>query len=78
MRFLIIPALSACFFLAAAGNKPSGPVQFQTHVIENNMPGGYTVIIADINNDHRPDVIGMTQRVMSWLGTKILAGSATS
>src|SRR5260370_8807763 len=68
MRFLIIPALSVCFFLAAAGHKPAGPVQFKTHVIEDNMPGGYTVIIADINNDHRPDVIGMTQRIneLAW------------
>ena len=43
MRFLILPALGVCIFLAAAGPKPSGPVQFRTHVIEDNMPGGYTV-----------------------------------
>ena len=41
MRILVI----ACAFLAATGDKPSGPVEFRTHVIENNMPGGYTVII---------------------------------
>jgi len=68
MRYLVIPVLSLCVFLAAAGDKPSGPVQFRTHVIENNIPGGYTVIVADINNDHRPDVIGMTQKVneLAW------------
>src|SRR5437867_11334477 len=68
MRLLVIPALSVCFFLAAAGPKLSGPGQIRTHVIEDNMPGGYTVIIADMNNDHRPDVIGMTQRIneLAW------------
>lgn len=68
MRFLIIPALSVCFFLTAAGDKSSGPVQFRTHVIESNMPGGYSVIIADINHDHHPDVIGMTSRLteLAW------------
>src|SRR5580704_15631997 len=68
MRFLIIPALSVCAFFALAGDKPSGPVQFKTHVIENNMPGGYMVIVADMNKDGRLDVIGMTQKVneLAW------------
>ena len=32
------------------------------------MPGGYSVIVADINKDGKPDVIGMTQRVneLAW------------
>jgi hypothetical protein len=68
MRFLTIPALSVCFFLAAATDTPPGTVQFRTHVIESNIPGGYSVIVADINNDHRPDVIGMTSRLteLAW------------
>ena len=47
MRFLTIPALSFCFFLAAATDTPPGTVQFRTHVIESNIPGGYSVIVAD-------------------------------
>ncbi len=68
MRYLIVTALTACLFFAATGDKPTGPVQFRTHVIENNMPGGYTVIVADINHDGRPDVIGMSQKVkdLAW------------
>jgi FG-GAP-like repeat len=68
MRFLIVPLLSVGLFLAATGDRPPDPVQFRTHVIENNMPGGYTVIIADVNHDGRPDVIGMTQKVneLAW------------
>ncbi len=62
---------SIFLFLAAvvltAGER-SGPVEFRTHVIESNMPGGYTVIVADINHDGKPDVIGMSQRVndLAW------------
>ena len=47
MRFLTIPALSVCFFLAAATDTPPGTVQFRTHVIESNIPGGYSVIVAN-------------------------------
>ena len=64
---LTVPAL-ALVFLAVAGEKTSGPVRFDTHVIESNMPGGYSVIVADINHDGRPDVLGMTQQVteLAW------------
>lgn len=58
-------------FLAAAAafaGEFRGPAAFRTHVIEANMPGGYTVIVTDINKDGRPDVIGMTQRMteLAW------------
>jgi hypothetical protein len=64
MRTFVLSLATAAAFAADL----AGPVQFRTHVIESNMPGGYTVIVADINNDHRPDVIGMTQRVneLAW------------
>src|SRR5437667_42321 len=64
MRTLVLSLVTAVVFAADF----AGPVQFRTHVIEDNMPGGYTVIIADMNNDHRPDVIGMTQRIneLAW------------
>jgi hypothetical protein len=65
MTRTIIFLLSAASLFAADA---AGPVQFRTHVIEANIPGGYSVIVADINHDHRPDVIGMTQRVneLAW------------
>src|ERR1700677_391066 len=43
-------------------------VQFKDHVIEGNMPGGYAVVIADLNKDGKPDVVGLSQQVkdLSW------------
>ena len=43
-------------------------VDFKDHVIESHIPGGYTVIVVDVNHDGKPDVIGMTQQVkdLSW------------
>ena len=64
MRTILLFLMTVAVF----GEGVSGPVSFRTHVIESNIPGGYTVIVADINNDHRPDVIGMTQRLneLAW------------
>ena len=68
MQSPVFPALSLACFVAAAADMSRGPVEFRAHVIENNMPGGYSVIVADINNDHRPDVIGMTSKLteLAW------------
>ena len=41
----------------------SGPVQFRTHVIEAEIPGGYAVMTTDVNNDGRLDILGMTSRI---------------
>jgi FG-GAP-like repeat len=67
MRFLIVQALAG-LFLAAAADKPSGPVEFRAHVIESKIPGGYSVIVTDINHDGRPDVVGLSSRVteLAW------------
>lgn len=57
--------LLACSLAAAAG---SGPVEFRAHTIESRMPGGYSVIVADINKDGKPDILGMTSRLteLAW------------
>jgi len=54
--------------LCAAGVAAGQQVQFKEHVIEANIPGGYAVIVTDINHDGKPDVIGMTQQVkdLKW------------
>src|SRR5262245_55372063 len=67
MRVLLAACLSVAFL--PAGYKPTaGPVEFRLHDIETNIPGGYTVIVADMNHDGRPDVLGMTQRLneLAW------------
>jgi FG-GAP-like repeat/Aldos-2-ulose dehydratase, beta-propeller domain len=67
MRYLALAAITGCLILTAAGPS-SGPVEFRAHVIESNIPGGYSVIVTDVNHDGKPDVIGMTQRVkeLAW------------
>ena len=66
MRFSLALLFSGCVLLAA--DPPSGPVQFRPHVIEGKIPRGYSVLVADINNDRRPDVIGLTSRLteLAW------------
>jgi len=39
-----------------------GPVRFREHVIEAKIPGGYSVLVADLNRDGKPDVIALTQQ----------------
>ncbi len=66
MRLSITLLLSGCLLYAA--DNPSAPVKFQTHVIEEKIPGGYAVLATDMNKDGRPDVIGMTSRIteLAW------------
>ncbi len=45
------------------GTPDSSPVQFSSHVIEHEIPGGYAVMVADINADGHPDVVGLTSRL---------------
>ncbi len=40
-----------------AGNAPSTSVQFTTHLITDKLRGGYSVAIADVNHDGKPDII---------------------
>jgi hypothetical protein len=65
MRLALIAQL---LLLTLAVAKEPAPVRFDPHVIEGNIPGGYSVLVTDINHDGRPDVLGMTQRVpeLAW------------
>jgi hypothetical protein len=59
----VLPFLATASLLAAGR-----PVQFREHAIESNIPGGYAVVVTDLNKDGRPDVIGLTQRLteLAW------------
>src|SRR5271165_4110606 len=61
---LLVPiaALTGVLTLTVLADGTHGPVRFQEHVIEPNIKGGYSVIVADINHDGKPDVIGLTQQ----------------
>lgn len=41
----------------------SDPVQFRAHIIEADVPGGYAVMVTDVNDDGRLDILGLTSRV---------------
>ncbi len=60
MKPRLLFLLTASLF---AAGKPAGEVQFREHVIESNIPGGYSVVVTDLNKDGKPDVIGLTQRI---------------
>jgi len=67
MRLPILYAF--CLVSAAlAADQAPGPAEFRTHVIESKMPGGYSVVVVDVNHDGKPDIIGMSQRVpeLAW------------
>src|SRR5260370_31929822 len=59
MRESFLFLFAVCLAFAAA---PAGPVECREHVIEANIPGGYSLLVTDINKDGKPDVIGLTQR----------------
>jgi hypothetical protein len=57
------------FVSSAAAAKPkSSAVQFKVHVIESKIPGGYSLLVTDMNRDGLPDVIGLSTRMseLAW------------
>jgi len=63
MRFLLL-LLFICFGLQAA----NPPAEFRTHTIEPEFPGGYALILLDVNKDGRLDVVGVSGRIteLAW------------
>jgi len=55
-------------FSASAASRNSIPVEFKVHVIESKIPSGYSLLVADMNRDGRPDVIGLSTRMseLAW------------
>jgi hypothetical protein len=67
-RRLLARLLPLGALLCAAAEKPAGPVEFRPHVIEAKIPGGYSVLVTDLNKDGRPDVLGLTSQLqdLAW------------
>lgn len=71
-----LPALAiVALALAAAGVRPAGAQEdgaagtsFVTHVIDGDLTSGYQPVVADLNRDGRPDVIGLSTRIgeLAW------------
>jgi hypothetical protein len=68
MRRTILPQTMSLLVTAAGLAAGQQIVQFKDHVIEANEKGGYAVIVADINKDGKPDVIGISQQIpdLTW------------
>ena len=62
MHHMAIMRATALLFMTAVvlAEAPHGPVRFREHVIESKIAGGYSVMVADLNHDGRPDVVGLT------------------
>ena len=37
-------------------------VEFRAHVVDGSIAGGYAVLVRDINNDRKPDIVGVSLR----------------
>lgn len=71
-----MPALAiVALALTAAGVRPAGAqdagaagTSFVTHVIDGDLTSGYQPVVADLNRDGRPDVIGLSTRIgeLAW------------
>ena len=53
---------TALAVLCFASLLPGGDVTFRPHVIEPDIPAGYQTLVADINADGKPDVVGLSGR----------------
>src|SRR5580704_7961860 len=74
-RNALIVSLAAAAFVAgfvaltiAGAEAPSTSVQFSTHVISDQLRGGYMVAIADVNHDGKLDIIPVAagQPELAW------------
>ena len=65
--------------VAAAGAQDAGAAgtSFVTHVIDGELASGYQPVVADLNRDGRPDVIGLSTRIGELPGTRTRVGSVT-
>jgi hypothetical protein len=61
MRLFFVLALSATVFAQPAA-------KFQAHEVATGMRGGYQVVIADMNHDGKPDLIGLASGLteLAW------------
>ena len=60
---LAVPGVPA----AGAQEEAAGP-RFVTHTIDGDLASGYQPVVADLNRDGRPDVIGLSTRIgeLAW------------
>jgi hypothetical protein len=68
LRHFAVLCLAAFVVVTVRGAAPAGPVSFVPHDIDANFRGGYSVAVADFNNDGKPDVIANSLGVaeLAW------------
>ncbi|WZO95817.1 VCBS repeat-containing protein [Isosphaeraceae bacterium EP7] len=60
--------LAAAFALALMGAGPAfaGSLKFDRFVLDESIPDGYQVEVADVNGDGKPDVVGLGGGTSAW------------
>lgn len=67
MPLQLLFVATSVLFLMVGTQQTSAPLRFRTQEIDKSLKVGYSVVIADVNNDKKPDiVVADTQRVI-WL-----------
>ena len=63
----LAPGAGGAPSVAAAQGEAGGP-RFVTHTIDGELTSGYQPVVADLNRDGRPDVIGLSTRIgeLAW------------
>ncbi len=61
LRFLVVPCLAVLAASAMPRAQSNAQTQFVAHEIGTGLRGGYQVVIADLNNDGKPDIIALAQ-----------------
>jgi hypothetical protein len=57
-----------CLLIVFTGNwqLATGSSDFDRHVIDANLPGGYQVEVADVNGDKKPDIVALGGSTCAW------------
>ncbi len=64
----VVSAAGLLTFTIAGADAPSTSVQFSTHLISDQLRGGYSVAIADVNHDGKLDIVPVAagQPDLAW------------
>ena len=60
MMLAVVAAFVAMLFGTRGTFADARSVLFRAHVIEDEIPGGYQLVITDLNRDGHPDVLGLS------------------
>jgi hypothetical protein len=62
----LLPSLLAALLLAAAGREPAPFPEFTAQEIEKSLGVGYAVLLVDLNDDGKPDIVVADRTRVVW------------